>query len=86
MALNGGEVPTQFGELMKNDETDEIPYKMHQGEYNAPPAILGLEKKQKSRWKWRGCKRGSRVLPGDKETGGTSMVNHLLHHLQRHME
>ena len=62
------------------------PRALHCVSFTFIPAILGLEKKQKSRWKWRGCKRGSRVLPGDKETGGTSMVNHILHHLQRHME
>ena len=83
-AYDGGELLTQFGEPTKSDGTDEIPTRA-QGKYATTNNPWPREEEKES-MKWRGCKRGSRVLPGDKETGGISMVNHLLHHLQRHME
>ena len=81
-AYDGGELMTQFGEPAQNDE---ITTRAH-GENLRLLPILGLGRKNKSRRRWRTCKRESRVLPEVKETGGTSMVNHPQHHPLRHME
>ena len=84
-ACDGGELLTQFGEPTQNDETDEIPTRAH-GEFATTTNPWPRKEEQESKEGWRRCKRESRVLPGDKETGGTSMVSHPRHHPLRHME
>ena len=87
-AYDGGKLLTEFEEtgreMAEGEGIDEVPTRSQEyATTNNPwPRDDGKEAKRRQ----RRCTKESHVLPGDKETGGTSMVSHHVQHPQRHME
>ena len=87
-AYDGGNLLTEFEENGKEDSNwwRDLPnLQQDQKESTRPLIILGHEMKKRRQGMWQDCTRESRVLPEDKETGGTSMASRPLQHPLRHM-